>query len=116
MSRLSCVLLLSAFVIDAMPTAAAAAQPAVHVQIRDLTFTPKIVHIPVGATVVWTNEDDMAHTVTSGTEADDHRWVTSPLIPRGKSFSVRFQHAGTFPYFCQVHFYDQSMHGTVVVR
>ena len=87
----------------------------VHVTIRDLAFTPKVVNVHIGTTVVWTNEDDVAHTVTSGMTVDDNRWASSPLLSSGKSFSVRFDTAGRFPYFCKPHYYDESMHGVVVV-
>ena len=87
----------------------------VHVRIANLAFVPKIIHVSVGTTIVWTNEDDVVHTVTSGTTHDDGRWKGAPSIGPGKSFSARFATPGTFPYYCQVHFYDESMHSMIVV-
>jgi plastocyanin len=87
----------------------------VNVTIKDLTFTPKVIHVQAGTMVTWTNQDDVAHTVTSGVAQDDGKWVSSPLIVYAKSFSVVFKDIGTFPYFCKPHYYNPNMHGTVVV-
>jgi plastocyanin len=87
----------------------------VTVTIKNLAFVPKVIHVRAGTAVVWTNRDDVEHTVTSGTTADDGTWKSSSLLPFGTSFTVRFAKRGTFPYFCKPHFYDPSMHGTVVV-
>jgi plastocyanin len=38
----------------------------VEVTVRTFTFGPKVLEIAPGATVVWTNADDIEHTVTSG--------------------------------------------------
>ena len=87
----------------------------VHVVIRGLAFVPKVVHVTAGTTVIWTNEDDVPHTVTSGTSTDDGTWTTSPAIAQGQMFNVRFTKPGTFPYYCKPHFYNENMHGTVIV-
>jgi plastocyanin len=86
------------------------------VVMKDLAFVPKVVRIKAGTTVVWTNQDDVVHTVTSGTTADDGVWVSSPGIAGGKSFSHTFAVPGTFPYFCKPHFYNEAMHGVVIVE
>jgi plastocyanin len=85
------------------------------VTMKDLAFVPKVVHVAAGTTVVWTNRDDVLHTVTSGTTADAGKWVSSPLLSYGKSFRVRFDRAGAFPYFCKPHSYNENMHGVVMV-
>lgn len=85
------------------------------VRIKDLAFTPKALHVAAGTTVIWTNEDDVVHTVTSGVSADDGRWTSSPGIAPGRSFSHTFAVAGTYPYFCKPHFYNDAMHATIVV-
>jgi plastocyanin len=59
-----------------------------------------------GTKVVWTNKDDMPHTVT-GAGA-----FHSATIGPGKTYSFTFSKAGTFAYHCTIH---QFMHGTVVV-
>jgi len=91
------------------------AAPAASVHIKDLAFVPKVLHVKVGTTVTWTNDDDVNHTVTSGTSSDDGVWTSSPPIAGGKTFSHTFDKAGTFPYYCKPHFYNEAMHATVVV-
>jgi plastocyanin len=96
--------------------ARANSSPHVPVHIKDMAFIPKVIHVHVGSTVTWVNEDDVAHTVTSGNGSDDAKWVSSALITTGKSFDVTFSKVGSFPYYCKPHFYDESMHGTVIVE
>ncbi len=106
-----------AVLLGLMPLAGVAAETSssdIGVRIKDLSFTPKVVHIHVGSVVTWTNDDDMAHTVTSGVEQDDGTW-TSATLSYGKSFAMKFTKAGTFPYYCKFHSYDDSMHGVVIV-
>jgi plastocyanin len=96
--------------------AVADAPPTVHVTIHDHTFTPRVIHVKVGQTIVWTNTDQDPHTVTSGgNNVDDGRWTSSPLIPDGQTFTLRIDKPGTYPYFCKPHQFEDSMHGTIVV-
>jgi plastocyanin len=96
--------------------ATAAPPPAVKVTIRDHTFLPKIVHVKRGQAIIWTNVDQDSHTITSGANnIDDGRWKTSALIPDGQSFTLRLERPGTYPYFCEPHQYQPSMHGTILV-
>ena len=50
-----------------------------------------------GATVTWTNNDSMAHTVT----ADDNSWNSGNIAP-GSTYSRAFS-SGTFSYHCAIH-------------
>ncbi len=78
------------------------------VSIVDLTFEPAIIEVDTGATVTWTNEDSVPHTVTaSGDEFD------SGVLMSGDSSSQTFETPGSYDYFCAIH---PSMTGTVVVR
>ncbi len=77
-------------------------------------FVPDTVTIDVGGEVVWTNDDSAAHTVTSGDiEGGPDGKFNSDLFLAGKKFSHKFDEAGEFPYFCQVH---PWMKGTVIVQ
>lgn len=78
------------------------------VTIPGLSFNPDTVTIEVGDTVTWTNEDNVAHTVT----ADDDSFDSGSLSP-GNSETVTFATAGTYAYHCSIH---SSMTGTVVVE
>ena len=82
------------------PTAGVAAMPAgktVNVSIKDFSFGASLT-VPVGTTVVWTNEDSAPHTVTDGGGAFD-----SGRLATGKTFSFTFEKAGTFNYTCVYH-------------
>lgn len=60
--------------------------------------------IDVGGEVTWTNDDTAAHTVTSGNPSDGPDGVfDSSLFGPGKTFSHKFEEAGTLNYFCMVH-------------
>ncbi|MFB5620755.1 MAG: PEFG-CTERM sorting domain-containing protein [Nitrosopumilus sp.] len=57
-----------------------------------------------GDTVVWENADTAPHTVTSGTpETGPDENFDSGLFTSGKSFPLKFENVGNFPYFCVVH-------------
>ena len=77
-------------------------------------FIPSTVTIDVGGEVIWENNDNAAHTSSSGTPAGGPDGVfDSSLIMAGSSFSHTFDEAGTFDYFCMVH---PWMEGTIVVN
>lgn len=67
-------------------------------------FDPHEAIIDVGGEVTWTNSDTAAHTATSGNPTDGPDGVfDSSLFGPGKTFSHKFEEAGTFNYFCMVH-------------
>lgn len=77
-------------------------------------FIPDKVTVDVGSEVIWTNDDSAAHTVTSGDiEGGPDGKFNSDLFLAGKKFSHKFEEAGEFAYFCQVH---PWMTGTVIVQ
>jgi plastocyanin len=76
--------------------------------INNFSFVPQILTINAGDTVVWTNNDSTAHTVTADAGA-----FNSPTIGNGGSFSFTFNTAGTYRYHCSIH---PSMTGQVVVK
>lgn len=88
---------------------AAAWQAGVEVQVRvaDNAFEPGTLTVTPGTTVTWTNDGNDSHTVS----ADDGSFDSARLDP-GESFSVTFDEAGTFAYFCAFH---PGMVGTIVV-
>ncbi|MGQ0795347.1 MAG: PEFG-CTERM sorting domain-containing protein [Nitrosopumilaceae archaeon] len=73
----------------------------------DSCYEPNEAIIDVGGEVTWKNDDTAAHTVTSGDLENDPVNVgtkfDSSLFGPGKTWSKKFEDAGTFPYFCQVH-------------
>jgi len=70
-------------------------------------FDPATITVAAGTVVVWTNKDNVAHTVTSTGHFD------SGSISAGMSFSINFDSTGTFDYHCTLH---SGMTGTVVVQ
>jgi plastocyanin len=73
------------------------------VAIRTFAYAPATLQVEAGTTVVWTNGDDIEHTVTSGTPDRPDGAFQSPLAAKGATASVRFDTAGTWSYFCQRH-------------
>ncbi len=78
------------------------------VKIDNLSFAPPTLTIPVGATVTWTNRDDIPHTVVSTDGV-----FKSKVRDTDEKFSYTFTKAGTYPYYCSVH---PKMTGKVVVQ
>ena len=76
-------------------------------------FIPSLITIEEGDTVIWTNPDSESHTVTSGTGGEPDNAFDSSIFKSGTTFSVDFNFAGTYPYFCQIH---PWMTGVVVVE
>jgi plastocyanin len=83
------------------------------IAIQTFQFRPTPIEVRAGTLVTWTNQDDILHTVTSGTpESRDHRFE-APLDGKGASSTMTFTQAGIYPYFCDRH---QSMRGEIRVR
>jgi plastocyanin len=94
-------------------TAAQAAQAApagnvVEVKVDNFSFSPQTLTIKPGTTVIWTNRDDIPHTVVS-----DDKVFKSKVLDTDEKFSFTFDKAGNFPYFCSVH---PKMTGKVIVQ
>ena len=93
------------------PSVAANDQPSgssADVKIDNFSFGPQTLTVSVGTTVVWTNRDDIPHTVVSTDGV-----FKSKVRDTDEKFSYTFTNAGTYPYFCSVH---PKMTGKVVVQ
>ena len=66
-------------------------------------YIPYHVTVPVGTEVTWSNDDTAAHTVTSGAPGAPDGIFDSSLFAAGQTYSVTFDEAGEYPYFCMVH-------------
>lgn len=67
-------------------------------------FDPANISVKVGTTVIWTNNDSVAHTVTSGDPSTGPSGTfDSGLIKPGQTFKYSFTSAGTTSYYCTVH-------------
>ena len=69
------------------------------ITIQNSTFQTETLKIPPGSTVTWTNKDISNHTVTSLDNVFD-----SGEIGTGGAFSYRFDKAGSYGYYCKLHF------------
>jgi plastocyanin len=78
------------------PPADAAGGP--NVGIENFNFVPADLTVKAGTTVVWTNHDDVEHTVT----ASDNGFGSSSIPTEGQ-FSYTFSTPGTYSYFCAIH-------------
>lgn len=69
------------------------------------SFNVANLEVEAGTTVTWTNNSSVDHTVTSGTRDDDDAGAEfdSGTISPGGTFSVTFEEAGSYPYFCEFH-------------
>jgi plastocyanin len=83
------------------------------VTVRLFQFTPGRIEVPAGATVTWTNQDDIAHTVTSGTPERPEARFDAALAGKGATVTVELREPGVYPYFCHRH---QSMRGEIRVK
>jgi plastocyanin len=66
--------------------------------IENFNFVPADLSVKAGSTVVWTNHDDVEHTVT----ASDNSFSSQPIQTEGQ-FSYTFTSPGTYSYFCSIH-------------
>jgi plastocyanin len=85
-----------------------ASAASVEVKIDNFSFGPQTVTVPVGATVTWTNRDDIPHTVVSTDGV-----FKSKVRDTDEKFSYTFTKTGTYSYFCSVH---PKMTGQIVVK
>jgi plastocyanin len=67
-------------------------------EIRQFAYQPKNVEVPVGTTVIWTNQDAIEHSVTASDGSFD-----SGLFTQGGTFSRTFDQPGTIAYVCSRH-------------
>lgn len=103
-------MLVASVALTAWPSPATAPAQAwtTHVGIGDNFFAPARIHVPVGETVVWTNDGRHHHTVTSVVGRFD-----SGVLGPGGRFALTFAHPGTYYYYCRIH--PREMRGVVVV-
>ena len=78
------------------------------VKIDNFVFGPETITVSVGATVTWTNKDDIPHTTVSTDGV-----FKSKVMDTDEKFSHTFDKAGTYPYYCTIH---PKMTGKVVVQ
>ena len=80
----------------------------VEVAIENYAYQPDPITVSAGTTVIWTNRDEVGHTVVS-----NDKLFSSPELAANDRFEYTFKKPGTFPYFCSLH---PEMKGKVIVK
>ena len=83
------------------------------VSVQLFQFRPGQLEIEAGSKVTWANQDDIGHTVTSGTPDQRDGRFDLALDGKGTTASVQLEEPGVYPYFCSRH---QSMRGEIRVK
>ena len=100
--------LLSVFLLNSCATETEKTIPKVHtVEIKQMKFQPAELIVQKGDTVVWVNNDIVAHDVT---EESMKTW-TSSLLPVGQSWSLVATESAN--YYCSIHV---VMKGKLIVQ
>jgi plastocyanin len=75
-------------------------------------YAPDTITVVIGVnnTVTWTNDDTVAHTVTS---VSGNGTVSSGNFVPGATYTYTFTAPGTYDYYCEYHAW---MTGTVIVK
>lgn len=83
------------------------------VSVQLFQFKPGQIEVKAGARLAFTNLDDIAHTVTSGTPEQPDGHFDARLDGKGAAAAVELEASGVYPYFCRRH---QSMRGEIRVK
>lgn len=95
----------------------AANQPSTfNVDIQNFAFTPKVLTVKVGDTIVWTNTDSAPHQVVTDLHPSHTNLfqLNGPVLNVGETYSFTFNQAGIFGYHCEIH--PARMTGTIIVE
>jgi plastocyanin len=65
-------------------------------------FQPVSVTIKAGSIVLWIDNSDAPHTVTSDPGAPG-AFNTTQNVTQGKTFTLQFNQTGTYHYHCNIH-------------
>lgn len=80
----------------------------VEVSIANFAYQPASISTGRGSTIVWTNRDTVAHTVT----ADNGSFDSGSIAP-GDSFEQRFDKSKSYSYTCSFH---PQMKGIITIQ
>lgn len=78
---------------------------------KDWEFKPAVLTIQVGDTVIWSNDEDDRHDVVF----EDTAVGASGALKEGQKFSIIFDKAGEYKYYCRFH-RSQGMRGAIIVK
>ena len=77
------------------------------VKIENFSFTPDTLNVKAGTMVIWSNDDDIPHSVVT-TDGKVH----SRALDTTETFRFTFATPGTYDYFCGLH---PHMKGRIIV-
>ncbi|MBC7387444.1 MAG: cupredoxin domain-containing protein [Cryobacterium sp.] len=80
----------------------------IEVQMKSISYSPKLIAIHSGDSVVWKNVSYSEHSASGET------FDTSSVEPKHKSKAILFEKPGTYTYHCKVH--GTTMNGTIKVE
>ena len=80
---------------------------------EDRCYIPSQIVINIGEQVTWVNEDSAFHSVTSGFYDAPTDLFDSGYMDPFESYTLTFDEAGTYDYFCTLH---PWMEGQVIVE
>jgi plastocyanin len=103
----------TAVALGLLVTLGAPADTAQSVTIQTFQFKPTPIEVPAGTRVSFTNQDDITHTITSGTPENPDGKFSHRLEGKGASATVDLTKPGVYPYFCERH---RSMRGEIRVK
>jgi plastocyanin len=106
------VMLIAAVSVTGLVSLGAAADAPQAITVQLFQFRPGQVEVPKGSRITWTNQDDITHTVTSGTPEKRDGRFSAQLVGKGATASVEVKESGAYPYFCERH---TSMRGEIRV-
>ena len=84
------------------------------VWIKNASFIPDTLNIPVGTTVTWINQDSVSYTVTSEDSVNSKILFNSGKIPMNGTFNYTFNISGVYHYICKIH--TRFINGIVIVQ
>ena len=70
--------------------------------VQGFAFQEPSAIVSPGAVVTWENQDDVAHTVTSGTPNEPTEAFDVELQAGGE-VAITLDEPGTYPYHCRIH-------------
>ncbi|MEK6985103.1 MAG: plastocyanin/azurin family copper-binding protein [Candidatus Thermoplasmatota archaeon] len=77
-------------------------------------FFPANAQVPVGASVTWTNNEQVPHDVNGVNGATFSSDAAGKKMAKDDTFTYAFTAAGTYSYVCKIH-ESQAMKGTITV-
>ena len=88
--------------------------------LTETAYNPNPNETSVDQTIIWTNEDTVFHTVTSGESGEEGSGQifdsgltgANAMTSKDKTFEHKFDKAGEYPYYCILH---PDMIDTVIV-